>query len=293
LDTTVSIPEERSMPRPRKTWKPKPTAQTRLINLVAGYVRVSTTEQADTGFGLAGQREALDDYTRAAGFELVAVYEDAGLSGTLPIDERPGLSALLAAADAGEFDAVVTKASDRIGRSLSVASAVFDRLDASGIRFLSITEPELSTPLLRAIFSGVAADERRRILERTSAGRKQKASQGGYAGGRVPFGYQLVGNRKDAKWQIDEDAAAVVRKIFELRAAGRTITAIADQLNAEHIASPGGKRWHATTVFGVLDNPAYAGQRRWREGAEYIAAGEHEPIIDQQLFRASSREAAA
>jgi site-specific DNA recombinase len=170
---------------------------------------------------------------------------------------------------------------------------VFDRLDAAGIRFLSITEPELSTPLLRAIFSGVAADERRRILERTSAGRKQKASQGGYAGGRVPFGYRLTGNRKDARWEIDEDAAAVVRRIFELRAAGLTIAAIAERLNAENITSPGGKRWHATTVFGMLDNPAYAGRRRWREGAEYLAAGEHEPIIAPALFRAGRREAAA
>lgn len=68
---------------------------------------------------------------------------------------------------------------------------------------------------------------------------------------------------------------------------------VADRLNLENIPSPGGKRWHSTRVFGILDNPAYLGQRRWREEQEYIAAGEHEPIINQKLFRASGREAAA
>jgi site-specific DNA recombinase len=274
-----------AMGRPRKTWMPKTTATTRHIKRVVGYVRVSTSEQAATGYGLDAQRVAIADYCRAAGYELVAVHADEGLSGTLPPTERPALAELLDRVKSGLVDAVIVKASDRIGRRVTVAMAVYEALDAAGVAFITITEPGLSSALLRAIFARIAEEERARIRERTSGGRKVKAESGGYAGGKVPFGYRLEGARKTARWEVDDAAAAIVRRSFARRVAGATFAAIADELNAEGIASPQGTSWGARTVWTIANNPAYTGVRRWREGTEYLAEGEYAPIIDASTFR--------
>src|SRR5688572_18733107 len=60
-----------------------------------GYVRVSTQEQARDGYGLPVQKQAVIDFCRQQGYELVAMYEDAGVSGTLPLWEREDLRAAL------------------------------------------------------------------------------------------------------------------------------------------------------------------------------------------------------
>lgn len=272
------------MGRKAKVWQPTTTAAARDVKRVMGYVRVSTGDQAAEGFGLASQRDAITAYCAAAGYELVAVHADEGISGTLGPDQRPGLAAILAAAEAGEIDAVITKALDRIGRHPRVAAAVFDVLDRAGVKFVSITEPELASDLLRGLFAGIASDERKKIVERTSSGRIAKAEGGGYAGGRVPFGYKLTGYRKSATWEIDPDAAAIVRRIFTERAQGRTYAAIADTLNAEGIPSPAGGRWVGGRIHAIATNPAYLGNRRHREQREVIAQGEYPPIVDAQGF---------
>jgi len=281
--------------RPRKEWQPKLKLQARAVRRVVGYCRVSTAEQSDSGYGLEAQRQAIVDYCRAAGYELVDLFEDAGLSGTLDAAQRPGLAAVLAAVDAGDIDGVVVKALDRIGRRPAVATAFFEALDAAGVAFLSITEPFLSSDLLRGLFAGIASDERRRILERTSSGRTTKAAQGGYAGGRVPYGYTLQGSRKEARWVIDPAYSAIVRRIFAARVAGRTYQQIADALNADTIPSPGGSTWGPSTVYTITSNPSYTGVRRWREGVEILREGAHPAIIDRATFRQvqSASEAAA
>jgi site-specific DNA recombinase len=127
--------------------------------------------------------------------------------------------------------------------------AVYDALDAAGVGFLSMTEPGPSSTLLRAIFAGIAEEERARIRERTSGGRKVKAESGGYAGGRVPYGYRLAGTRKTARWDVDLDAAAIVRRIFACREAGATYAAIADELNADALPSPRRVTWALLHTF--------------------------------------------
>jgi site-specific DNA recombinase len=161
---------------------------------------------------------------------------------------------------------------------------VYEALDAAGVALISMTEPGLSSALLRAIFAGIAEEERARIRERPSGGRKVKAESGGYAGGKVPCGYRLEGARKTARWHVDEATAAIVRRIFADRVAGMTYAAIADELNAERISSPQGASWGARTVWTIANNSAYTGTRRWREGTEYLAGGEYTPIIDVSTF---------
>lgn len=98
-------------------------------------------------------------------------------------------------------------------------------------------------------------------MERTTAGRNERGRRDGERGGRLPLGYRRAG---DGLVEVEKEAAAVVRRIFQLRAARLTLRQIADQLNAENVpTSQRGRRWHAASVRAVLLNVnAYRGGER-------------------------------
>src|SRR5262245_25772148 len=99
----------------RKTNTQKPE-QLSTATRAAIYLRVSTEEQASDGYGLAVQRERCRAMATVKGWSIVAEFNDEGISGTKDASGRPGLAALLAAAEAGEIDAVIVLALDRLGR---------------------------------------------------------------------------------------------------------------------------------------------------------------------------------
>jgi hypothetical protein len=91
----------------------------------------------------------------------------------------------------------------------------------------------------------------------------------GERGGRVPMGYTRIMGAAGATGEIaiDPEAAAVVRAIFQRRAAGATLGAIADALNGDGVSTRRGGRWHASSVREVLLNEAdYRGGRRGESG---------------------------
>jgi site-specific DNA recombinase len=231
---------------------------------------VSSADQVTNGFGLDAQRQAITAYATAQGWDLVGIQEDQGTSGTYGVADsnrdgnprRPGLVAVLDALEAGQADSLIVRALDRIGRAPAVCADVFSRIDRARATFASITEPALSSDLLRGLFAGMASDERRRILERTREGRLQKIAQGGPVGS-VPFGYRLVGSRRAARVEIHEPEAVIVRRIHALRASGHTMQAITAILNDEGIPAPRGGIWRQSTVGKIAINPAYSGTFHW------------------------------
>ncbi|MCG8422229.1 MAG: recombinase family protein, partial [Proteobacteria bacterium] len=93
---------------------------------------------------------------------------------------------------------------------------------------------------LRTFF---AAQERRKIAQRTQAGRKRIAADGGYAGaGFVPYGLRWDRNRR--KWSIDDSRAAIVRDVYRRCLDGQAAGTIANELNARGVPTQQGKRWH-------------------------------------------------
>jgi site-specific DNA recombinase len=272
------------MGRPRKEWKPKIASSDRATSRVVGYCRVSTDEQVD-GYGLAAQETAIRQYCEAAGYELVAVLTDEGLSGTLPPDKRPGLAAILEMAERHEIDGVVVRAADRLSRKLSLFLTLTETLEAANVSFFSVTQPEMSSKVARAIFGILAELERDGINSRTSSGRQQKAAQGKYTGGKVPYGYLLTGSRHNATWEISESEAATVKEIFERRAKGETFQSIANDLDNRGIPAPRGAKWSPTAVYRIATNEAYTGVRRWREGSEIKEKGDYQAIISPDMFR--------
>lgn len=234
---------------------------------VVGYLRVSTDEQAQHGFGLDAQESKVRAYCEALGKPLSEIVRDDGYSGgTL---DRPGLQALLERIRAGEVGTVVVAKLDRLSRSLADLLMLHrDEFETHGTALVSVAEQfdtsTASGKLFFQIVGGFAEFERNVITERTSGGRKEKARQGGYAGGGAPFGY--VAQRGSRVLYLDEQAAEAVRRTFELRDQGLTQREIAERLNAEGFRTAEGKEFRNVQVMRILRRrDLYAGAYRYAD----------------------------
>ena len=232
------------------------------------YTRVSTEDQV-SGYGLDVQREKCRAQAIVKGWTVESEFTDDGISGTKDVQDRPGLAALLDAVDAGNIDAVIVLALDRLGRRTLLVLDLVERLATMGCEVVSVKEQlDTSTPAGRFVltmFAALAQLERDTIVQRTTDGRDARGRIDGEKGGSVPFGYSRIRDDKGKATglDVDPDQSQVVKMIFGLRQSGLTMRQIADALNDDGIASSRGSTWYAPAVKVVLDNrDAYAGGRR-------------------------------
>src|SRR3954470_5070940 len=173
---------------------------------VAIYLRVSTSKQ-DTD----NQRRELEAVAARSGWQVVKVFEDAGISGAKERDKRPGLDAMLKAVNSREFDIVAAWSVDRLGRSLTDLLSILQSLHDKGVDlFLHQQGLDTSTTAGKAMFQmlGVFAEfERGIITERINAG-LARAREKGTALGRP------------------RTAPAVEKRIHGLRAKGMGVLKI-------------------------------------------------------------------
>jgi DNA invertase Pin-like site-specific DNA recombinase len=171
------------------------------------YIRVSTDGQTT-----ANQRRELEAVAARSGWEIVSIYEDAGISGAKGRDKRPGFDRLLKDATARKVDMVAAWSVDRLGRSLQHLVGFLNELQALGCDlYLHQQALDTSTPSGRAMFQmcGVFAEfERAMIVGRVNAGLKRAKAQG------VRLGR---GNRKDGTRSADEDRWGMTRAELEKR----------------------------------------------------------------------------
>jgi DNA invertase Pin-like site-specific DNA recombinase len=149
---------------------------------VAIYLRVSTARQ-DTD----NQRRELEAVAERSGWDVVRIYEDAGISGAKGRDKRPGLDSMMRAVNAKRFDMVAAWSVDRLGRSLTDLLGILQGLQDKGVDlFLHQQGLDTSTTAGKAMFQmlGVFAEfERGIIRERVNAG-LARARQNGTKLGR-------------------------------------------------------------------------------------------------------------
>jgi len=157
---------------------------------VALYHRVSTTEQT-----VENQQLELEAVAQRHGWNVVAVFTDAGISGTKGRDKRPGYDRLCHSIARREFDLVSAWSVDRLGRSLQELLAFLGELHAKGVDlYLHQQGIDTATPAGKAMFQmmGVFAEfERAMIVERVKAGLSRARSQGKRLG-RRPVGIDVV-----------------------------------------------------------------------------------------------------
>lgn len=242
------------------------------------YIRVSTTKQDRDGYSVPMQKERLVSYCQAMGWVVAGVFVDPGVSGSSL--DRPGLAELIRAVEAGKGDVVLVYKLDRLSRSQrNIIYLLEDVFQPAGVAFVSMQESfDTSTVYGKAmlgILSVFAQMEREVITERTMLGRSGRAEKGFFHGGGTdPIGYDYV----DGQLVVNEEEAAQVRQVYELYAAGVSVSEITRRMDG-YSTKHGG--WHHTSTVGnVLDNPLYSGTVRFDGVA---APGVHEPIVPAAL----------
>ncbi len=249
-----------------------------------GYVRVSQERAAKNGYGLGAQEEDIHRHSQYKRWRLLDVYKENGVSGYKR--ERPALERLLTDAKSGKFDVVIFPSIDRVGRSVKDVIEIEAALRGSGVGVIFVREGiDTSTPtgeLFRNIIASIAQFEGKLICERLSKGRCAKKSQGGYVGGRIPYGYR---NESGALVVVPNEAAAV-KRVFQWKAAGKSLRRIVELLGAGDTKPRRGGAWSDSTVWSILKNRFYTGRAefegRWIQG-------QHDAIIANALFRKCNR----
>ena len=160
-------------------------------------------------------------------------------------------------------------APDRLARRYAYQVLLLEELQRAGVEVVFAKEPERSgTPedeLLRQFQGMIAEYERAQIAERCRRGKLHRARAGAVSVlARAPYGYRYVkrSEHADAYFEIDETEAPIVREIFRRYLEdGESIAQIARWLSAQGVPTRTGRTgWNNATIWGMLRNPAYAGQ---------------------------------
>jgi DNA invertase Pin-like site-specific DNA recombinase len=222
---------------------------------VAGYIRVSTEEQAAEGVSLDAQRAKLEAYATMRGLELVEIFVDAGVSAGKPLESRKGGADLLRALRRRKNapKAVVALKLDRLFRNAGDCLATVEAWDRRGLalHLLDLGGSTLDTGsamgrFFLTVMAGAAELERNLTRERTADALAHKKARGERVG-QVPFGYQAAG----ADLVEHDDEQRTIAEIRSMRADGLSLRAIVDELNDSDF-QPRGDRWHLTTVRRIL-----------------------------------------
>ena len=216
------------------------------------YLRTSSHEQKK-GQGIEIQKERCMGQAVAKGWEVTHTFIDEGVSGTLKARERPEMAGLIAAIEAGEIDAVIVAAMDRLARDAQILlNIVRDDFTPNGVAFVSckdaIDTSSSSGKFFLTMLAGFAEMEKDRLVERLTDGRDARQMRDGERGGPLPLGYSRNGNGVE----VDQSEAAIVRDIFQMRQDGAILQSIADALNDQGITSKQGGNWYPSTVRQIL-----------------------------------------
>lgn len=245
------------------------------------YARVSTDEQARSGYSLQDQ---VRECKRKAGTDKVIEYVDDGWSGEFL--DRPGLSKLREDLRSGTFEKVICYDPDRLSRRLQHQLIITEEIDKYA-ELVFVNHNYQRTPegqLFYQLRGSIAEFEKAKINERMSRGRREKARQGRVLRDFRVYGYSYDQNIE--QFVVNEAEATVVRLIFDLFTKPndlvRGINSIAKYLTDQGFPTKrGAKIWHRQVVRQILMNRAYIGefyQNRWNtEGMlknRFSAAGE-------------------
>lgn len=251
------------------------------------YLRVSSEEQRERQTILT-QRNLAERYCILNEITIYSWYADDGVSGTIPLDQRPEGLRLIQDAKDSKFDTIYIYRIDRLGRDPRLILNAVNDLELLGVQVKSMTEPfDTTSPsgrFLLTTLSGVAGFERDVLIQRSIEGTNRLAREGVWLGGIVTYGYQVVGKSKDSRLVVSEQhipgfllsEADVVRLIYRLTVEEhKSCLAIADHLNALGIPPTyvrdgrevtRGKRkattsgiWRAGRIRNMIVNSTYKG----------------------------------
>lgn len=260
------------------TTENKLNEQTEKITALYCRLSVDDDNKDEESNSITNQKQILSDFAKREGYTNTMFFVDDGISGTT--FQRPEFMRMERMAENGEIATIIVKDLSRFGREQvemgRLTQVVYPSL---GIRFIAIQE-RVDTltgdgvemmPFHNIFNEWYAAQTSKKIR----AVWQSKAEHGKRVSSTVPFGYMKAPEDKE-KWLIDEPAAEVVRKIYDLCLAGRGPSQIARQLEKEKILVPSAYyesvgrthaqkvpkdfcKWDQATVAGILENRQYTG----------------------------------
>lgn len=259
------------------------------------YTRVSTKEQASEGTSLETQLARLRAHAAANCWQVVGEFVDEGVSGDLPVADRPEASRLMGLCRRGSVDVVAVKDLDRFGRDVVETLTAERELERARVAFVSIGEgldtrrdSDRLNLQLRAV---IAEQEKRRMLERMTAGLRARAVAGDWPGGPAPFGFRLEpGPSGRNRLAVDREESAVVREAVSLVVdRGHSTWEAARLLNELSLLPRTRTRWEHANLRRVLLSPTLGGAWTYKSKTGPVEMGV--PAILEPVRRAALLDA--
>lgn len=211
--------------------------------MIGVYARVSTEEQARSGFSINFQ---VREGKKKAGTDDVRLYLDEGVSGEFL--ERPGLNDLRRDVKDGIITKVICLDPDRLARKLMLQLIITDEFERRGVELVFINGEYAKTPegqLFYSMRGAIAEFEKAKINERMSRGRREKASQGKVIRNAYTYGYDY--DKEKSQYVINDQEARVVQLIFNLFTQPNNIAlginGIARYLTSQQIPTKRGRKY--------------------------------------------------
>ena len=285
--------------------------------ITALYPRLSHEDELQgESNSISNQKRILETYAKQNGFTNLCWYTDDGYSGAN--FQRPGFQAMLADIEAGKVGTVIVKDMSRLGRNyLQVGMYTEMLFPQKGVRFIAINDGVDSAqgdndfaPLRNIFNEWLVRDTSKKI----KAVKRSKGMSGKPITSKPVYGYLMD---EDENFIIDEEAAPVVKQIYNLCLAGNGPTKIARMLTEQQIPTPGTLeyrrtgstrryhpgyecKWATNTVVHLLENREYTGclvnfktekpSYKLKHSIENppekqaVFENHHEPIIDRETW---------
>ncbi len=287
--------------------------------ITALYLRLSREdEQEGESNSIANQKAFLTDYANRNKFRNLQIFIDDGISGVT--FKRKGFKELYDLIEQGRIETLIVKDMSRLGRNyLEVGKLTENLLPMHNVRFIAVNDGVDSqqgeddfTPFRNIINEFYCKDISRKVKSTL----RLKSKQGLPIGTSAPYGYKL--NKDTKTWELDPEAAEIVRKIFSMRSAGESTTKIARTLRKEKVLIPsqyaaekGYKKpaikvprdkylWGDNMIRKILKNQSYVGdvvnfkttQKSFKVKIRYdnlkenqeIYQNIHEPIVERSVW---------
>jgi len=246
------------------------------VKEVAHYGRVSTSKQKDS-LTIENQKKELERYSRENNHTVYRSYYDNGVSGAMPLDERPMGSQMIKDAADGKFSEIIVLKGDRFGRDAADSLYIAKKLKKYNVGIKAVHE-NIEDKFIFGIHMLVAEKEREDIAFRSSLGKERALDEGRWIGGLAPYGYILDRDTKklrlfaEKKINGEYSEVEIIRRIYDLCAVSRkSCEKIADALNREKIppVTPGkynarrekAKYWIGPRVRNLIKDETYKGEK--------------------------------
>ena len=253
---------------------------TALPTAIYARLSVENSGKDDDGNSLQNQIAVCEDYLDGCPhLRLTEVYSDNGKTGT--VFDRPAWNRLMEDVRTGKVQCIVVRDLSRFGRDYVETGSYLEKIfPALGTRFISVKEnfdnftcgnamESLSVSLQNLVNAMYSRD----ISKKVSTALRAQMETGKFRNRNLPYGY--LWNEDKTAYVVDEEAAAVVRQIFEWKLQEVSVYTIVERLKTGGIESPErhkrragtrnggniqGEGWCPSTIRGILQNRAYIGE---------------------------------